>query len=477
MGGRTGRRSKGRKSQVGVETTFDFRLRWPVTRAVTGSDVRVALQEAGVIPSKKLGQNFLTDPHTARWIVDQLAPGPDDFVVEVGPGTGALSEALVGRVGKLLLVEFDRRLADWLTTRFADEESVEVVHADAARFDLRPLFREQPVKLLGNLPYSAGGAILRNFLQRPSPVSRAVLMMQKEVIDRILAEPRTKNFGVLSLRMQSEWDSARLKTIGPEVFHPRPAIDSTVMLVEPRKGELPVYDGRLFDELARRGFAQRRKQLRKALPEEPEWSEVAAALGVAETARAEELSLEQWVELTRRYDPHPLSEVPQRAEELFDVVDENDEVVRQERREVVHAEELLHRAVHAFVFNKRGEVFLQKRSRLKDSHPGRWDSSASGHLDAGESYDACVVRELEEEVGQGGEGLEFVAKLPATPATGWEFVHLYQAQQDGPVRYPCAEVEAGLWLAPDEVGAWIAQRPEDFATGFLVCWEAWKAVR
>ncbi|MEO1835529.1 MAG: 16S rRNA (adenine(1518)-N(6)/adenine(1519)-N(6))-dimethyltransferase RsmA [Akkermansiaceae bacterium] len=444
---------------------------------MTGSDVRAALAEAGVIPSKKLGQNFLTDPETAHWIVDQLEPGPEDFVVEVGPGTGALSEALVGRVGKILLVEFDRRLAEWLKRRFAEEKSVEVVHADGAQYDLRTLFKEQPVKLLGNLPYSAGGAILRNFMQRPSPVVRAVLMMQKEVIDRILAVPRTKNYGVLSLRMQSEWDSASLKTIGPEVFHPRPTIDSTVMLVEPRKGELPIYDARLFDELARRGFAQRRKQLRKAMPPEPVWGEVAAAIGVVETVRAEELSLEQWVALTRLYDLHPLSDLPQRGDELFDVVDDKDEAVRQERREVVHAEDLLHRAIHVFVFNKRGEVFLQKRSRLKDTHPGRWDSSASGHLNAGESYDACAVRELEEEAGQSGEGLELLAKLPPCAATGWEFVQLYRARQDQPLRYPCAEVEAGLWLAPEEVSAWIAQRPQDFATGFLECWKIWNAVR
>ncbi|MEC9055128.1 MAG: rRNA adenine N-6-methyltransferase family protein, partial [Verrucomicrobiota bacterium] len=119
------------------------------------------------MPSKKLGQNFLTDPNTARWIVDQLEPDPEDCIVEVGPGTGSLSGALVGRVRRLLLIEYDRRLAEWLRKRYEGEETVEVIHADGARFDLRALFKERPVKLLGNLPYSAGGAILRNFLKRP----------------------------------------------------------------------------------------------------------------------------------------------------------------------------------------------------------------------------------------------------------------------------------------------------------------------
>ena len=94
---------------------------------MSGSDVRAALAAAGVVPSKKLGQNFLTDPNIARWIVDQLEPGPEDFVVEVGPGTGSLSGALAGRVRRLLLVEYDRRLATWLQERFAGEDTVEVV--------------------------------------------------------------------------------------------------------------------------------------------------------------------------------------------------------------------------------------------------------------------------------------------------------------------------------------------------------------
>ena len=144
---------------------------------------------------------------------------------------------------------------------------------------------------------------------------------------------------------------------------------------------------------------------------------------------------------------------------------------------MVHEQDLLHRAIHAFIFNKRGEVFLQKRSRLKDTHPGAWDSSAAGHLDSGEDYEDCAVRELEEEAGQREVDLRRVAVLPPTAETGWEFVHLFELRQKGPVRFPCSEVEAGLWLSPDEVNLWIERRPGDFASGFLSCWRAWSAVR
>lgn len=439
--------------------------------------MKAALEEARVVPSKRLGQNFLCDGNTARWIVDQLDPQEDDCVVEVGPGTGALSEQLRGRVRKLILLEFDPRLAAWLAERYAGDASVEVRHADGAQFDVRPLFKEGPVKLLGNLPYSAGGAIMRNFLHGPSPVSRAAIMLQKEVIDRIVAVPRTKAYGVLSLRMQCGWRSKPVKTVAPNLFHPRPTIDSTVMVVEPRGDELPVYDARLFDELIRRGFAQRRKQLRKALPASPPWPEVAAAIGCNEAARAEELSLEDWITLTRAYDEHPLRDCAQRADELFDVVDERNEVIGQEERGTVHAQNLRHRAVHVFLVNKHGEVFLQKRSRLKDVHPGRWDSSAAGHLDAGEDYESAARRELREEAGQEGGALERIAAIPSCEDTGWEFVELFQTSPTGPVRFPCSEVEAGQWLAPEEISAWIGRRPDDFASGFLECWRVWGAHR
>jgi 16S rRNA (adenine1518-N6/adenine1519-N6)-dimethyltransferase len=438
---------------------------------VTGHEIRDALEAAGVMPSRQLGQNFLCDPNMARWITDQLDARPGDTIVEVGPGTGALTGHLVGKVKRLVLIEFDSRLAAWLKERFAGEPTVEVHHADAVKFDARTLFKHRPVKFLGNLPYSCGGAILRNFLSRPNPYERAVVMLQKEVIDRLAAGPRTKEYGVLTLRVQSEWQVKPLRTVPPEAFHPRPQIDSSVALMLPRGKTLPAFDARRFDELIRRGFAQRRKQMGKQMPESPPWEEVCSLVGVAPAARAEELSLEQWIELARLYDDHPLRDVAQRGEEVFDVVDEADEVTGQATRDQVHRGNLLHRAVHVFVVNRHGELLLQKRSRFKDMHPGVWDSSVAGHLDAGEDYAAAARRELEEEMGIRDAEAEEIGRIAPCAATGWEHVRLFLVRWDGAPRFPSSEVEAALWMKSDELQSWIEAKPDDFAGGFLECWK------
>ena len=437
---------------------------------MTGNEIRQVLDAAGVRPNRQLGQNFLCDGQVAKWIGDQLDPQPEDTIVEVGPGTGALTEWLIGRVKRLVLIEFDSRLAEYLKSRFADNPSVEVHHADGARFDPRVLWKYRPVKFLGNLPYSSGGAILKNFMTQPYPFTRAVIMLQKEVIDRLGAQPRTKEYGVLTLRICSSWRVNSVMVVPPEAFYPAPQIDSSVAVLEPLDGELGPFDARRFDELLRRGFSQRRKQLRKHMPDSPPWTEVAEKLGVDETARAEELTLQQWVDLSRCYDDHPLSEIPQKDEEIFDVVSEDDEVLGQATRKEVHEKGLIHRAVHIFVINGRGELLLQRRSLLKDMHPGVWDSSAAGHLDAGEDYVSAAVRELEEEMGiEDVEPVE-VGRIQPCPETGWEHVRLYQVRWEGTPKFPCAEVAAVLWLSPEEIDAWIASRPEDFASGFLECW-------
>ncbi len=439
------------------------------------ADTRELAQRLGVAPIKSRGQNFLIDPNMARWIVSQLEITENDAVVEVGPGAGSLTAHLVGQVRKLILIEFDARLAAALKERFKDDASVEVHHEDAVKFDGRQLFKHRPLKFLGNLPYSCGGAILKNLLSRPHPFDRAVIMLQKEVIDRLAAKPGTKDYGILSLRTQANWEVQPLRTVPPEAFYPQPKIDSSVAVLRPRTSGLPVFDYRLFDELIRRGFAQRRKQLKKQLPDGPPWEEITEALGVTATVRGEELTLAQWVDLTRAFDPHPLRDLPQKSGEIFDVVDHQDQVTGTATRGEVHAEKLLHRAVHVFVFNKRGDLLLQKRSTLKDLCPGLWDYSVSGHLDSGENYEAAAVRELDEEMGIAISGTpEEIARITPREQTGWEHVRLYRTHHDGALRYPAAEVEAAQWFPVSEIVAWVRGNPADFAPGFLECWKTFK---
>lgn len=159
------------------------------------------------------------------------------------------------------------------------------------------------------------------------------------------------------------------------------------------------------------------------------------------------------------------------AEEIFDVVNEHDEVTGQAPRREVHARGLWHRAVHVLVFNERGEVFLQKRSMRKDTARGKWDSSSSGHLDTGEDYDACAVRELREEIGLLlAQPPRRLFKVDACKETGWEFCWVYQCESEGPFTLHPDEIETGSWFAPLFVTQWVAEKPDDFASAFVLIW-------
>jgi isopentenyldiphosphate isomerase len=169
------------------------------------------------------------------------------------------------------------------------------------------------------------------------------------------------------------------------------------------------------------------------------------------------------------------------SEEIFDIVNERDEVVGQNTRREVHARGLWHRAVHVLVFNARGEVFLQKRSMLKDTARGKWDSSSSGHLDSGEDYDACAVREMREEIGlelpATGASLPLrrLFKVDARKETGWEFCWVYRCESEGPFVLHPDEIETGAWFAPDAVAKWANEKPQDFASAFVLIWKKYFA--
>lgn len=163
------------------------------------------------------------------------------------------------------------------------------------------------------------------------------------------------------------------------------------------------------------------------------------------------------------------------SEELLPIVDENDEVIGTEKRGIIHANRLLHRAVHILMFNREGKLYLQRRSLEKDAAPGKWDSSASGHVDPGESYDESAARELEEELNiHSRPKLEKIAKLPASRRTGMEFTTIYKTScDDTPTPNP-HEIMDGTWVTPDELDHWMAQEPTVFAGCFRLVWETFR---
>jgi isopentenyl-diphosphate delta-isomerase len=160
------------------------------------------------------------------------------------------------------------------------------------------------------------------------------------------------------------------------------------------------------------------------------------------------------------------------AEDIFDIVNERDQVTGRAPRSEVHARGLLHRAVHVLVFNSRGEIFLQKRSMKKDRQPGVWDSSCSGHVDSGEDYDETALRELGEEIGLHlTTPPQRLFKIDACFATDAEFVWVYRCENEGPFQLHPDEIETGDWFASNRVSKWIEEKPQDFAPAFVFIWK------
>ena len=164
-------------------------------------------------------------------------------------------------------------------------------------------------------------------------------------------------------------------------------------------------------------------------------------------------------------------------EELIDVVDDADDVLRSAPRQLVHAKKWLHRAVHVFVFNAAGQLYLQKRSCTKSSAPNKWVSSCSGHVDAGEEYLKAAQRELGEEIGLwlSCDALQPIFKEGPCPATGGEFVWVYSCQSEGPFTLDPEEVSDGQWIDCQDLAHWLAQAPRDFAWSFVYLWEQYCA--
>jgi isopentenyl-diphosphate delta-isomerase type 1 len=161
-------------------------------------------------------------------------------------------------------------------------------------------------------------------------------------------------------------------------------------------------------------------------------------------------------------------------DEMLDVVDDNDRVIRQEKRGIIHAQRLMHRAVHILIFNDAGQVLLQRRSANKDTFPNRWDSSSSGHVNAGEDYLESALRELGEELGIRDIGAEFLTplfKINAHPETGREFVWVYKARYNGPFTPLPSEISHVAFFEIAEVARQLAANPGEFAPAFALLWQ------
>ena len=215
------------------------------------------------IPRKRFGQNFLTDGAIIDAIVDAIHPQPGQPMVEIGPGLMALTQPLVERVGKLTVIELDRDLAVRLRLR----PDLDVVESDVLKVDFRAIAQRLGVpklRVAGNLPYNISSPILFHLLDQVDVVQDQHFMLQKEVIDRMVAAPATSDYGRLTVMLQWRYEMENVLFVPPESFDPPPKVDSAVVRMVPRE-QPAALNPQLLEELVRVAFSQRRKILRNTL--------------------------------------------------------------------------------------------------------------------------------------------------------------------------------------------------------------------
>jgi len=256
-----------------------------------------------------LGQNFLTDRGVVSRIVDLVNPTAGDHILEIGPGQGAMTRELVSSGATVVAVELDRRLAPLLAREFALDDNFTVVEADVLATDLQQLLGSRssgPWKVAANLPYNISSQVLLKFLETPRLFSHLVLMLQKEVGDRLAAPPACKEYGILTVFCRLHFDVTREFIVKPGAFHPVPKVDSAVLSFRPLKvPRVDVGDERLFRQVVKASFSQRRKTLWNCLKSSnllDDSDQLAATLdscGIDPGRRGETLTLEEFALLTR----------------------------------------------------------------------------------------------------------------------------------------------------------------------------------
>lgn len=270
------------------------------------SDPKKLLRAHGLQPKKSWGQNFLVNPHTVQRIVDTLKPDEDSVIVEFGAGTGALTFLLAERAKKIYAVERDRELAELLRQELTNEKVV-LLEADAARFSLEDLDEAGELLVIGNLPYQITAPILFQLHEQRHTFKRAVVMVQKEVADRLSARPGMgKEYSILSILFGAYFNVKQAIQVSRTHFFPRPKVSSAVVLLETRPEPLvPIADDKWFMRTVKVAFAQRRKTLQNNLRagfhelEKEAITEVLQELEIDPQVRGETLTIEQFVALAK----------------------------------------------------------------------------------------------------------------------------------------------------------------------------------
>ncbi len=278
-------------------------------RRARWSEIKAALESAGFEPSRALGQNFLVDENMLRAIVRDARVAPGDFVLEIGPGAGVLTAQLLAAGARVLAVEIDRRLASF-SQEFLGPERVQWIVRDAleGKHALAPelcaaLPAEGEWKLVSNLPYSAGTPILAALARLPNPPRSATVLLQKDLALRLAAEPGSKTYGAISARLQSVYAIEHLRDLGPQLFWPRPQVDSSLLRLELRPERPTAAELTALDPLLDTLFSQRRKTIRNRLAEylgDGAAADAACArLGLDPRLRPEDVGHEPWLALIR----------------------------------------------------------------------------------------------------------------------------------------------------------------------------------
>ncbi len=257
---------------------------------------------------KSFGQNFLVDSHVLDKIIDAADITGEDFVLEVGPGIGTLTEALAEKAWRVVAVEIDQRLIPILTENLSEYKNVEIVNGDILKVDIKEILREKaeghPVKVVANLPYYITTPIIMELLEQHLAVSSITVMIQKEVAERMQAGPGTKDYGALSLAVQYYSKPYYAANVPPNSFIPRPKVGSAVIRLDVYESSpVSVKDEKLLFRVIKAAFGQRRKMLANALSSDAGITkeQAAAAIekaGFALTVRGEELSLSEFAHLS-----------------------------------------------------------------------------------------------------------------------------------------------------------------------------------